>query len=86
MDCWCCFSVSLCVSVFSRERRNVQMLRASLSETDGIADTLVKRVILRLTCLAHTDTGLDRHSDRSSVFVILFSIIDPDRVAAVFNC
>ena len=26
----------LCVSVFSRERHNVQMLRASLSETSGI--------------------------------------------------
>ena len=30
--------MSLCVSVFSRERHNVQMLRASLSETSGIFD------------------------------------------------
>ena len=28
--------MSLCVSVFSRERHNVQMLRASLSETSGL--------------------------------------------------
>ena len=30
MDYWLCVSVSPSVSVFSRERRNVQMLRASL--------------------------------------------------------
>ena len=35
MDYWLCVSVCLCVSVFSRERHNVQMLRASLSETSG---------------------------------------------------
>ena len=35
MDYWFCVSVCLHVSVFSRERYNVQMLRASLSETPG---------------------------------------------------
>ena len=35
MDYWFCVSVYLCVSVFSRERHNVQMLRASLSEKPG---------------------------------------------------
>ena len=35
MDYWLCVSVCLCVSVFSRERHNVQMLRASLSEKSG---------------------------------------------------
>ena len=35
MDYWLCVSVCLCVYVFSRERYNVQMLRASLSETSG---------------------------------------------------
>ena len=38
MDYWLCVSVCLCVSVFSRERYNVQMLRASLSETSGVYD------------------------------------------------
>ena len=33
MDYWFCVSVCLCVSVFSRERHNVEMLRASLSES-----------------------------------------------------
>ena len=33
MDYWLCVSVCLCVSVISRERHNVQMLRASLSES-----------------------------------------------------
>ena len=33
MDYWLCVSVCLCVSVLSRERHNVQMLRASLSES-----------------------------------------------------
>ena len=43
--------MSLCVSVFSRERHNVQMLRASLSETSGqlgrslTAGTLPKRPV-----------------------------------------
>ena len=37
MDYWFCVSVCLHVSVFSRERYNVQMLRASLSETPGYA-------------------------------------------------
>ena len=47
MDYWCCVSVCLsvclflCVSVFSRERHNVQMLRASLSETSGNAEDLI---------------------------------------------
>ena len=36
MDYWLCVSVCLHVSVFSRERYNVQMLRASLSETPGL--------------------------------------------------
>ena len=36
MDYWFCVSVCLHVSVFSRERYNVQMLRASLSETPGL--------------------------------------------------
>ena len=31
---WLCVSVCLCVSVLSRERHHVQMLRASLSETN----------------------------------------------------
>ena len=35
MDYWLCVSVGLCVSVFSRERHNVRMLRASLSETSS---------------------------------------------------
>ena len=35
MDYWFCVSVCLHVYVFSRERYNVQMLRASLSETPG---------------------------------------------------
>ena len=38
MDYWFCVSVCLHVSVFSRERYNVQMLRASLSETPGVMD------------------------------------------------
>ena len=33
MDYWLCVSVCLCVSVLSRERHNVQMLRVSLSES-----------------------------------------------------
>ena len=33
MDYWLCVSVCLCVSVFWRYRPNVQMLRASLSES-----------------------------------------------------
>ena len=37
MDYWFCVSVCLHVSVFSRERYNVQMLRASLSETPGLS-------------------------------------------------
>ena len=32
VDYWLCVSVCLGESVFSRERHNVQMLRASLSE------------------------------------------------------
>ena len=36
MDYWFCVSVCLHVYVFSCERYNVQMLRASLSETPGI--------------------------------------------------
>ena len=43
MDYWFCVSVCLHVSVFSRERYNVQMLRASLSETPG-------KVHARYTC------------------------------------
>ena len=35
MDYWFCVSVCLCVSVFSRERHNAQMLRASLSDMPG---------------------------------------------------
>ena len=35
MDYWLCVSVCLCVSTFSRERHNVLMLRASLSEISG---------------------------------------------------
>ena len=35
MDYWLCVSVCLCAYVFSRERYNVQMLRASLSEKSG---------------------------------------------------
>ena len=36
MDYWLCVSVGLCVSVFSRERHNVRMLRASLSESSSM--------------------------------------------------
>ena len=49
MDYWLCVSVCLCVSVLSRERHNVQMLRASLSEMSGSI-----RTTLQLGQVRHT--------------------------------
>ena len=52
MDYWFCVSACLCVSVFSRQRHNVQMLRASLSETPGFE--------ISITCSSHRHSPLSR--------------------------
>ena len=58
MDYWLCVSVSLCVSVFSRERCNVQMLKASLSEKSGFVINLSFKMTYSHNTMVKTMTWL----------------------------
>ena len=48
MDYWLCVSVGLCVSVLSRERHNVRMLRASLSEKSSSISCLPLNSLIQM--------------------------------------
>ena len=68
MDYWFCVSVCLHVSVFSCERYNVQMLRASLSETPGIIRTIFFCKLVKAFGISCTKTLMSLLYNVSSLY------------------
>ena len=72
-----CLSVCLCVSVFSRERHNVQMLRASLSEKSDFILSRMESYYQR-RCLDVANSRLNRV--KQSRFLMQVTACNPDSV------